>query len=140
MRQFFFTCKMEISENNLSFTHQRILRLNGFLYLYYHISLRIDIFYGRQYLSTNSLICIIRETTTLASSMLNKDSVSMLNQLGNTRRRHTHTVLIVLNLFGNSYFHHNYYILSETITAAKINIIFEKCKKNDKKRSPLIVI
>ena len=105
MRQLLLTGKVEIGEHHLTFANQRILRLNGFLHLHNHVGLRIDILYGRQNLRSNLLVRFIAEPAAIASSVLYKDSMSVFNQLGNTRRCHAHAVLIVLNLLGNSYFH-----------------------------------
>ena len=98
---------MKVGKHHLALTHQRILWLNGFLHLDYHVSLRIDILYGRQYLRADPHISIVAEPAALACCVLHKDSMSMFNQLGNARRCHAHTVLVVLNFLGNSYFHHS---------------------------------
>ena len=105
LRQLLLAGEMEIGEHHLSLTYQRIFRFDRFLHLHNHVSLRIDILYGRQYLRTHCLVLLIAEATALSCSMLYEDNMSTLDQLGNPRRGHAHSVLIVLNLLGDSYFH-----------------------------------
>ena len=105
MRQFLFAGKMEIGEYHLAFAHQRVFWLDGLLHLDYHVSLRIDILDGRHNLGAHLLIGLIAEATTLACRMLHQHLMASAYQLGNTRRGHAHSVLVVFNLLGNSYFH-----------------------------------
>ena len=96
---------MEVGEDQLSFAHQLVFRLDGFLHLDNHVALAINVLDGRQDAGTSLHILIVSESATLASRMLYTNLMTTSCQFSHTRRRHTHAILIVLNLFGNSYFH-----------------------------------
>ena len=50
-------------------------------------------------------IVVIAEATAFASGMLDAHLMAVPRQFSHSRRGHTHAVLIVLNLLGDSYFH-----------------------------------
>ena len=97
--------EMEIGEHHLPLSYESILWRDRFLDLNYHVGLAINILNGGQHLCSGSNIVGIWETTTLACTTLNDNRVTMPDKFGNARRGHAHTVLIVFNLFWNTYFH-----------------------------------
>ena len=103
--ELFLAGEMEVGEDHLSLPHQGIFRGDWLLDLDNHVSLTIDVVDGGQQLRAHRHVVIVGETTALPGSMLHVDAVSTSYQLGDTRRCHAHTVLIVLNLLGNSNFH-----------------------------------
>ena len=105
LRQFLLAGEVEIRKQQLAFANKSILLLNRFLHLYYHVTLTIDIFYCRQNTSTSLHILVVGESTPLACCMLHAHFVTTTGQFCYSRRCHTNAVLIVLNLFRNSYFH-----------------------------------
>ena len=106
--QFFLAGEMEIGKNQLSLSHQLVFWLNGLLHLHNHVAFPVHIVYSGQNTCTSFHVFFIREARTLAGSMLYTYLMTSSRQLCHSCRGHTYAVLVVLNLFGDSYFHKSF--------------------------------
>ena len=99
--------EMEISEYQLAFSDQTILRLHGFLHLDDHVALSIHLCGGGNNLGSCGYIILVCKTAAFTGSMLYHYLVTMLYQFGHTCGRHANAILIVLDFFRNTNLHHN---------------------------------
>ena len=96
---------MEISKEQLTLAHQRILWGDRLLDLDNHLGHLVHLLDGRQYGGAHLLISRVGKPAALASRMLYIHLVPMLYQFGHAIGGHTHPVLIVLNFLWDSDFH-----------------------------------
>ena len=119
---------MEIGEEQLAFAHQFILGLDGLLHFHDHVALTVHGFDRRQYPCSGLHILVIGEPAALAGCVLYAHLVATTRQLCHSRRGHTHAVLIVLDLFWNSYFHNHQVFVKHCNSAANIRKTSKRCK------------
>ena len=101
-RQGFTTCKVEISEEQLTLAYERILGLDRLLYLHDHLGRSIYLLDRGKNLNTGSDVILIRKTAVFSGRSLHIDRVSAPRKFVGAGRRKSNSILVVLDLLRNT--------------------------------------
>ena len=105
IQQWPVTGKMEIGKEQLALAYQTVFRFDGLLDFHYHFGGGIYLFDGRQNLGSHNGIVTVTETAAFSGSVLYIYCMTFFDQSLYAGRSHTYSELIVLDFFGNTYYH-----------------------------------
>ena len=96
---------MEICKHHLVFSDEGIFGGDWLLNFYNHVGLGIDILDGREYDRSGRCVFAVGESAAFAGGVLNIHGMAVFYKFLYSCRGCSYSVLIVLNLFGYSYYH-----------------------------------